>query len=436
MAREKLTAARVAAFVCPAGTAQAFAWDADVPGLALRATAGGAKAYVFQSRYGGASLRMTIGSPADWPLGKARARARELQTLIDKGRDPRAVQAEAMAADAAKRAADRAEAVTVRDAWDAYLKDRRPHWGERHYADHEDMARAGGRKAKAGTRGRGETIPGPLHTLLALRLRDLDAATVEAWAKREAKARPTRARLALRILKAFLRWCAAHPDYSAAARPEAATSKRSRETLGKPEPKNDVLLREQLPAWFSAVGSLSSAPHRVYLQCLLLIGCRPGELLELTWDDIDTRWRSLRIRDKVEGERVIPLTPYVQFLLQALPRRNRWVFSSVSAEGGRIQRPNITHTRACAVAGLPHVTLHGLRRSFRTLTEWLEVPAGVVAQLQGHRPSAIAEKHYTRRPLDLLRLHADKIEAAILQWGRVPFDVEAAKVRPVQLVSA
>ena len=29
-------------------------------------------------------------------------------------------------------------------------------------------------------------------------------------------------------------------------------------------------------------------------------------------------------------------------------------------------------------------TLHGLRRSFKSLTEWLEIPAGVVAQLMGH----------------------------------------------------
>ena len=39
-----------------------------------------------------------------------------------------------------------------------------------------------------------------------------------------------------------------------------------------------------------------------------------------------------------------------------------------------------------------------------TLCEWVEMPAGVVAQIQGHRPSATAEKHYRRRPLDLLRM--------------------------------
>jgi intergrase/recombinase len=40
---------------------------------------------------------------------------------------------------------------------------------------------------------------------------------------------------------------------------------------------------------------------------------------------------------------------------------------------------------------------------------------GVVAQIQGHKPSAIAEKHYRRRPIDLLRKWHDQIEAWMLK---------------------
>ena len=76
-----------------------------------------------------------------------------------------------------------------------------------------------------------------------------------------------------------------------------------------------------------------------------------------------------------------------------------------------------------AYAGLPHVSLHGLRRSFATLSEWLELPVGVVAQIQGHKPSAVAEKHYKRRPIDLLRMHHEKLEAWILQQAKVTWKV-------------
>lgn len=71
------------------------------------------------------------------------------------------------------------------------------------------------------------------------------------------------------------------------------------------------------------------------------------------------------------------------------------------------------------------LTLHGLRRSFKSLTEWLEVPVGVVAQIQGHKPSATAEKHYTVRPLELLRAHHERIEAWILEQAGIVFDAKA-----------
>lgn len=69
------------------------------------------------------------------------------------------------------------------------------------------------------------------------------------------------------------------------------------------------------------------------------------------------------------------------------------------------------------------MTLQGLRRSFGTLAEWLEVPTGVVAQIQGHKPSALAEKHYRRRPLDLLRQWRTRIEAWMLEQAGIELDL-------------
>jgi len=93
---------------------------------------------------------------------------------------------------------------------------------------------------------------------------------------------------------------------------------------------------------------------------------------------------------------------------------SQWVFASKTSEDGKIAEPRIAHNKALAAAEPPHVTLHGLRRSFGTLSEWVEVPVGVVTQIQGHKPSAIAEKHYRHRP-DLLRFWHDRIEMWILK---------------------
>ena len=433
MAKIAFTAGRVSGFKCPPDKKQAFMWDVTAPGLGLRATPAGKPAYVFQSVYQGKDIRLTIGSPAAWSIPDAQAKARELQRLIDEGKDPRDLKREAIAAVEAKRQqeqeqeqADKVAAVTVGEAWAAYVAERTPHWGDLHRKDHERLTRAGGETSKRGTRGRGVTIAGPLHPLLGLALRDLTAPVIEAWAAREAQTRPTAARLAWRLLKAFLGWCAEQPEY-APVLPSVnpAKTKKAREALGKPKAKDDSLLKEQLPAWFAAVRSIGNPTVAAYLQTLLLTGARPGEVLAMRWDDLNTQWRGLTIRDKVEGERVIPLTPYVHNLLAALPRRNEFVFASSRNENTPLTEPNHAHDKACKVAAIDGLTLHGLRRSFGTLSEWLEAPSGVVAQIQGHKPSATAEKHYRVRPLDLLRVHHERIEAWILEQAGIVFDAQA-----------
>ena len=432
--RVRLTAGRVDAFTCPAGKSQAFLWDTEAPALALRVTPTGRKTYVFESRLNGATLRLSIGTAADWPLEKARGEAQRLKVLVDSGTDPRELERQQQAAQAAERAAavakvkaDKVAAVTVGEVWADYLEKRRPFWGDLHYRDHIDKAKAGG--LPSGRRGGGKqlTKPGPLAALMPLALKDLDQATIERWAANEGKTRPSSARLAWRLLTVFLTWCAEQAEY-AALLPDKnpAKTKKAREALGKAKAKDDSLLKEQLPAWFAAVRSIGNPAVSAYLQTLLLTGARPGEVLAMRWDDLNTQWRGLTIRDKVEGERVIPLTPYVSHLLAALPRRNAFVFASSRNENTPLTEPNHAHDKACKVAGIQGLTLHGLRRSFGTLSEWLEVPAGVVAQIQGHKPSATAEKHYRVRPLDLLRVHHERIEAWILEQAGIVFDAKAA----------
>ena len=428
--RVNLTAGAIERLTCPAGKQQAFMRDSEAPGLRVRVTAAGAKSFVYEAKLNRQTIRRTIGDVKAWSIEQARTEARRLAVVLDGGQDPRELERQQQAAQAAEKAAAAVQSVTVAEAWAAYLADRRQHWGERHYQDHEKLARAGGEAAKRGTRGRGVTIAGPLHPLMAMRLRDLTSPVIEAWAAEQAKTRPTPARLSWRLLRAFLAWCAEHPQYAAVVPAQnPAKTRRAREALGKAGVKQDALLREQLPAWFAAVRNIGNPAISAYLQTLLLTGARPGEVLAMRWEDMNTQWRGLTIRDKVEGERVIPLTPYVHQLLAALPRRSEWVFSGAAREPGKaaqpIAKPHHAHATACKVAGIEGLTFHGLRRSFKSLTEWLEIPAGVVAQIQGHKPSATAEKHYTVRPLDLLRLHHERIEAWVLEQAGIEFDPKA-----------
>jgi len=429
MAKIAFTGDRVTGFKCPPEKAQAFIWDSGSLGLGLRATPKGKPSYVFQSTFQGKDIRMTIGSPDAWSIPQAREKARELQRQIDEGRDPRNVKAEITAADVAKREAEMRHGLMARDVWDEYLKERRPFWGDRHYEDH---IKHGSPEGLEGVRVK-ELKAGVLAELLALPLRDLTASAIESWATKETKTRATSARLGWRLLKAFLNWCAEHPEYAElipARNP--AKSTKAREALGKPGVKTDALERSQLEPWFDTVKKMQSATVSAYLQIILLTGARPGEVLAMKWKDINVKWKGITIRDKDEGDRTIPLTPYVAHLLGGLRRRNEWVFAGPRVDV--ITSSNILHNEVCKVAGFDPVSLHGLRRSFKSLTEWMEVPVGVVAQIMGHKPSATAEKHYTVRPLELLAIHHERIEAWILQQAKVPFDpkAEPAKLHVVK----
>ena len=432
MAKVKFTAGPVHGYKCEDGKSQSFLWDSTAPGLGLRATVNGAKSFMFQAKLNGQAIRITIGAPASWTIQEAQAEARRLKVITDNGQDPRIQKAELQADQAAKREAIRHKAAPAMDAWEAYLKARTPRWSARSLLEHERLNDSGG---KAKTRGRktGEgdtTLPGVLRPLLALPLKQIDADRVRQWLQDEVR-RPTVAMSAFVRLRAFLNWCATKPEYKSQAHADACATRTARDELPRPSVKDDCLQREQLPLWFDAVRKISNPVISAYLQSLLITGARREELAGLQWDDVDFQWGALSIRDKVEGSRTIPLSPYVAHLLAVLPRRNRWVFSSPTAESGRIQEPRTAHNKALDVAALPHLTIHGLRRSFGTLSEWVECPAGVVAQIMGHKPSAIAEKHYIRRPLDLLRMWHVKIEAWILEQAGIDFVPVAPGLRIV-----
>ena len=418
MAKINFTAERVASFEVTPGKTQTIYWDAKAPGLGLRATPGGARAYIFESRLFGKTVRITIGDARAWPLGKARTEAARLKTAIDDGIDPREQKAAQQAAYEARKAEARRQDVTVAGAWVAYLAAHRTKWSERHLYDHEKLAQVGGAPKK---RGPGVTLAGPLAALMPLKLSALTADTVAAWLDTEAQTRPTNTEQSYRKLRAFIRWCDDRTEYAGLIAPNAYAARAVREAVPRTKAKDDCLQREQLPTWFAAVRQLGNPVISAYLQALLLTGARREEMASLRWSDVDFQWRSLRIADKVEDSRVIPLPPYLASLLAALPRRNQWVFASPRAADGKIAEPRIAHTNALLAAGLPHVSLHGLRRSFGTLCEWVEMPSGISAQIMGHKPSALAEKHYRRRPLDLLRMWHDKIEAWMLEQACIKF---------------
>jgi integrase len=451
MAKVKFTAGRVEAFNCESDKRPSFLWDSVAPGLGLRATQSGSKSYIFQAKLRGQVVRTTIGPPAAWTIAEAQAEAVRLRVLINRGQDPRQVKADSLAQEQAERRAKAAaetaaqaeqavleqqksvdetkQRLLARTAWDAYLAAPRTKWGAQHLADHLIAASEGGLKTKIGE---GTTKAAPLASLLKLPLYAITAMVMREWLIAESASRPTFAHNSFRKFRTFIRWCAKQPQFQDITHVNCCLTDEVKDIVPVSRTKEgDSLQREQLPAWFDAVRKIRNPVISAYLQGLLITGARREELARLCWEDVDFQWRSLTIHDKVDGLRVIPLTQYFLSLIVALPRRNQWVFSSPTAADGKLTEPRIAHTKALAAAGLPHVSLHGLRRSFGTLCEWVEMPTGISAQIMGHKPSALAEKHYRRRPIDLLRKWHDLIEKWILEQAQVEFEPAAPGLRVV-----
>lgn len=419
MAKIAFTAPRVAGLSCPPDKAQAFLWDSKAPGLGLRVTPRGRPAYIFQSLYQGKSLRITIGDAQAWRVPDAQAKARELQRQIDEGRDPRAIKAERVALDVAKREADRLVAVTVGDAWPTYLSEgspkRRDTWKPRYRADLEAMAAAGGIPKK---RGKGLTRPGPVYPLLAMALVDVNEDTLKAWFDIEAIKSKHQAARGLMMFRGFLRWCSTKPKYRGLVDRNAGSAPALTSALPQVKKRKDALQRAQVRGWWSGVEQLDNLTASVYLLALFLTGARREELAALPWDEVDFRWRKLTIADKVDDSRVIPLTPFLAHILAALPRTNRFVFAS-TGKAGHLSDVRSSHAKVLKHAGIEHLTFHGLRRSFIQIARGV-VPAGVPAQIAGHKPSATAEG-YAILTLDDLRPYAEQIEAHFLELAGVQF---------------
>jgi len=399
-------------------------WDATAPGLGLRATPAGKPAYVFQGLYQGKDLRLTIGSPAAWSIPDAQAKARELQRLIDEGKDPRDLKREALAVSAAKQAAATAQAVTVGDVWPLYLKNgkpkRRDAWKPGYRADVEAMAAPGGVEKK---RGAGVTRPGPLYPLLALPLAGVNEDSLKVWFDSEARTGKHQAARALMMFRGFLRWCSSRPEYRKLTDRDAGRAAAILESLPSNTRRTDALEAAQVPGWWTGVEQLSNRTASVYLRAMLLTGARREELAALTWANVDFQWRKLTIADKVEDTRTIPLTPYLAQLLATLPRKNEFVFAS-EGKAGRIADTRASHARALKSASIEALTIHGLRRSFSLLGEAAGAPAGAIAQVMGHKPSATAEG-YRPRSVDALRPFLEQIETHVLALAGVKFDPKA-----------
>jgi integrase len=146
----------------------------------------------------------------------------------------------------------------------------------------------------------------------------------------------------------------------------------------------------------------------------LLLGMRQGEVLNLTWADVDLERGVLivqREHSKTKKGRAIPLPPVLVAMLDQLPRTSDYVFPRHSGQR-RDAKADWTEWKVLLMScDLPHVRLHDARHTTPTLLLELGVPARVVSEILGHSSTKLTLDTYTHVHDQTVRLALDQLTA-------------------------
>jgi integrase len=159
----------------------------------------------------------------------------------------------------------------------------------------------------------------------------------------------------------------------------------------------------------------AASPHlRPILITALETGMRRGEILRLTWNDVDSRNRTLYVAEAKNGApRHVPMSARLKATLDALPRRlhSSYVFTGsirkTPAAGkrkrplnqpvGKVGKPfqdvDTSFENACRAAGIEGFRFHDLRHTAASHMAMAGVPLKTIGEILGHKTAAMTERY-------------------------------------------
>ena len=172
---------------------------------------------------------------------------------------------------------------------------------------------------------------------------------------------------------------------------------------------------------FNAIGKALSRAQELGLSpilrdatiAMMLTGCRRGEILNLTWSEVDEPGRSLNLLDTKTGPQNRPCgrKAFEHFRSLNWNSENGWVFPSPVNEGPltEIRRFLAWIERETGVNG---ITPHVFRHSYATVAFELGYSELVIAGLLGHHLSSVTSR-YAHRIDHVLSDAADRVSGEI-----------------------
>lgn len=428
MQRERLTLARIAAFNCPEGKKQAFIWDTEAPRLAVRATAG-AKSFIFETKLNRQTIRRTIGDVKNWNIDAAREEARRLQTLIDKGTDPRELEREKAAAKTAAIAANEAEKAAAEGRKQYTLKALC-----NAYCDHleaKDKAQSA-RQARSILKVHVFEAHPDIAALPASEIDSDHAATLIRKVIEQGKER------AAGVLRSYL--SAAFN----AARKARFDAKLPSDLIAygvKDNPAEIIatiavnrgdrtLNADDLKAYITALSDDDLSDMALKL-ALFSGGQRMAQLLRAKVSDYDKDSQSLRLWDgkgkrSTPREHLLPLAPKAAAIVEKLierakPLETPLLFSSFGKTQLVETTPGKRATAICKAMKCEAFDLRDIRRTCETMLAGMGISRDTRAQLLSHGLSGVQAAHYDRHS------YTDEKRAALVAWEQRLADIATGK---------
>ena len=388
-------------------------WDTNIPGFGVRvndekdrARAGkaGRITFVLYSRYpGGRSPeRRTLGRWPELSLEKARHKAAEWRSMIDKGIDPKDAE------DEERLARLRAKGNTFASVAAKFVEFMK--------ANKQRKADAVERELQVFVGPWGHR---PIASITPTDVANVITATVERGKRAQAH------NLFAHIRRLF-RW--AIPLYIEHS-PCAQLSPRR--LIGERQRRDRVLSDAEIAALWKAAEPLGY-PYGGLYRLLLLTGVRLSEACESAWDEFDLQgrvWTIPAARMKKTGTEakphMVPLTDAMLEVLETLPRfpNGKFLFSNdyglTSLKANRFERPKNRLDRLMEEilgAELPAWVNHDIRRTVRTRLSALRIPEEVREAVLAHARPGI-KGHYD------MHHYLDEKRDALTQW--------AAKLRDI-----
>lgn len=388
-------------------------WDDELKGFGLRVTSGGARTFIVQKRVHGKVVRRSIGRLGDdaYTPKEARVKAEKYLRWMERGLDPEEVEGAR-------------ESVTLRSLVNEYLQNHRRR-------DGEPLASVTkGDVLKHLEKSWNEWADKPVTAITRQAVR---ARYHELGRRSEAQANQ-----GMRLLRAILNYSMdIYRDADDQPIPPSNPVHAIRRDQFPDRQRQRRIPREMVGLYLKVVRATRQDPEASWsvrvkaaaIEVLMLTGLRRSDVLQRTWDQVDTEKLSLHVPDgKLRTYKIFPIPEQVGNVIRWLERHSegQHVFP---ADGGVVTpyptdlRPGME--KANAAIGM-HISPHDLRRNHVDaqdellidpwVAELLSNRTGPSSQVMATRLASYASRDLTRyRPQS--QAIADWLEERVLELG-------------------